>query len=340
MKAWTGASRALAILGLTALAALAPSIAAAPRADAAEVELRLAHVAPPTSSFQVAAESYARHLKELSGGEMEMSIVPGGALGSAPELWAQLRAGALDMYLQDIGGILANQEARHFFIIFAPYLFKDQAHWQAFLQSEIFDGMMQKAEDAMGIRYLGYLKDRSPRALSTSKKAVKTPADIEGMKIRTPLVPAITETFKAWGANPTPVKASDLYSAMQTGLVDGQDNGITDVVAAGYTEVQDYFTPLDYLRSGIGIWMSDAAWNRLNPQQQQWALEAATRTFEEQKPLFEKEEAEALAAAQAKGMEIVQPDIAAFAAASAPVIQGLDGKAWPAGLYDQIHNMK
>lgn len=325
-----------AAFGLTALAALA----ATPQAQAAEVELRLAHVAPPTSSFQVAAESYAKHLKALSGGAMEMSIVPGGALGSVPELWAQLRNGALDMYLMDVGGILANAEGRHFFIIFAPYLFKDQDHWRAFNASPLFDEMMKKAEDGMGIKYLGYLKDRSPRALSTSKKAVKTPADIAGMKIRTPLVPAITEAFKAWGANPTPVKASDLYSALQSGLVDGQDNGITDVVAAGYTEVQDYFTPLDYLRSGIGIWMSDKAWNGLTPQQQEWALEAAKATFAEQKPLFDKEEAEAFAAAKAKGVEIVDPDIQAFVAASAPVVKGLDGKAWPAGMYDQIHNMK
>lgn len=336
MKAWVGAARAAGVLGLATIAALA----APQQIDAAEVELRLAHVAPPTSSFQVAAESYAKHLKALSGGEMEMSIVPGGALGNVPELWAQLRNGALDMYLMDVGGILANEEGRHFFIIFAPYLFTDQDHWRAFMASPTFDEMMKKSEDAMGIKYLGYLKDRSPRALSTSKKAVRTPADIKGLKVRTPLVPAITETFKAWGANPTPVKASDLYGAMQSGMVDGQDNGITDVVATGYTEVQDYFTPLDYLRSGIGIWMSDKAWSGLTSQQQEWALQAAEATFAEQKPLFETEEAEALAAAQAKGMEIVQPDLAAFEAASAPVVKGLDGKAWPAGMYDQIHNMK
>ena len=322
------------VLGLLGLAVLAMPV------QAADVELRLAHVAPPTSSFQVAGEAYAKALDELSGGTMEMTIIPGGALGNIPELWAQPRNGALDMYLMDIGGIVANKEARNLFIVFAPYLFKDQDHWRAFIASDQFAGMMGEAETNLGIKYLGYLKDRSPRALSTSKKAVATPDDIKGMKIRTPLVPSITEVFKAWGANPTPVQASELYSAMQSGLVDGQDNGITDVVAAGYTEVQDYFTPLDYLRSGVGIWMSQKAWDSLTPQQQEWAMQAADKAFAEQKPLFEKEEAEALAAAKEKGMEIVEPDTAAFIAASEPVIKGMDGKAWPAGLYDQIHNMK
>jgi len=333
MRTLTGAALGLGALMTATLAAAAP-------AQAADVNLRLAHVAPPTSSFQVAAESYAAHLKDVSGGTMDMSIVPGGALGNIPELWAQLRAGALDMYLMDVGGILANEEGRHFFILFAPYLFKDQDHWRDFMASPQFAEMMQRAEEGMGIKYLGYLKDRSPRALTTARTAVSTPADIQGLKVRTPLVPAITETFKAWGANPTPVAASELYSAMQSGMVDGQDNGITDVVAAGYTEVQNYFMPLDYLRSGIGIWMSGRAWDGLTEEQQQWALEAAERTFAEQKPLFEQEEAEALAEAIAKGMTVVEPDREAFAAASAPVIQALDGKAWPEGLYDQIHSMK
>lgn len=340
MKAWSGATRALAVLAVALPTALAALTGTAPAAQAADVELRLAHIAPPTSSFQMAAEAYARHLKELSGGTMEMNIVPGGALGNAPELWAQLRAGALDMYLQDIGGILSNKEARSLTIVFAPYLFRDQAHWHAFLASPEFAGLMKEAEDSLNIRYLGYLKDRSPRALSTSKKPVRTPADIAGMKIRTPLVPSITEVFKAWGANPTPVQASELYSALQSGMVDGQDNGIGDVVAAGYTEVQDYFTPLDYMFSGIGIWMSGKTWERLTPQQQEWALQAAERTFAEQKAVFEKEEAEAYAAAKAKGMEIVEPDIPAFVAASRPVIEAMDGTAWPAGLYDKIQNMK
>jgi len=308
-------------------------------ATAADVTLKLAHVAPPTSTFQVAAESYAKHLRDLSGNTMDLEIVPGGALGSLPELWAQLRAGSLDMHLIDIGAMIAMKEARHFFVVFAPYLFRDQPHWRSFVASDVFAEMMTQAETNVGFKYLGYLKDRPPRALSTKGKAVRTPADLAGMKIRTPLVPAITNTFKAWGANPTPVKASELYTALQTGLVDGQDNGIVDVVAAGYAEVQDYFTPINYLHSGIGVWMSGAKWNSLSEQQQGWALKAAELTFAEQLPGYDKEVADAFAAAKAKGVEIVDADIEAFRKASRPVVDGLDGKAWTAGLYDKINGM-
>lgn len=309
-------------------------------ARAADVTLKLAHVAPPTSSFQTAAERFNKHLGELSGGKMVVDIVPGGALGSLPELWAQLRAGTLDMHLIDIGAVLAIKEARHFFIIFAPYLFRDQAHWRSFIASDTFAGMMGEAEDKIGFKFVSYVGDRSPRALSTKGKVVRTPADLKGMKIRTPLVPAITKTFEVWGANPTPIKASELYTALQTGLVDGQDNGIVDVVAAGYTEVQDYFSTIDYLHSGMGLWISGAKWASLTPEQQGWVMAAGKAADAEALAAYDKELADAFAAAKAKGVEIVEADRDAFRAASRPVVDGMDGKAWPAGLYDKINGMQ
>jgi TRAP-type C4-dicarboxylate transport system substrate-binding protein len=307
-------------------------------ASADTLTLKLAHVAPPTSSYQMAAESYAKHLRQLSGGTMDVDIVPGGALGNAPALWAQLRGGSLDMHLIDIGAVIINKEAKQFFITFAPYLYRSQDHWRNFLAGPTFKAMMADAESGVGFKYLGYLKDRPPRALTTRDTAVRTPADLQGLKVRTPLVPLITKTFEAWGASPTPIKASELYSALQTGLVDGQDNGIVDVVAAGYTEVQKYFMPINFVYSGIGVWMSGAKWQSLSKQQKAWALEAASLAFAEQKAVFDKEVSDAMAAAKAKGMTIVEPDLAAFEKAARPVVDGFDGKAWPAGFYDKIHN--
>src|SRR4051812_48505985 len=86
-------------------------------ASAQTVKLKLAHVAPPTSSFQSAAERMNAALTALSGGTMEIEIVPGGALGSLVQLWAQLRAGTLDMHLIDIGAMTPMKEARNFTVI-------------------------------------------------------------------------------------------------------------------------------------------------------------------------------------------------------------------------------
>ncbi len=309
-------------------------------ANAATVTLKIAHVAPPTSSFQINSERFAKHLRQVSGGEMDVEIVPGGALGNLVQLWAQLRSGSLDIHVIDIGAILPIKEARHFFIITMPYLFRDQAHLHTFLDSDIFKGMMAKVEQATGIKYLGPLGDRPPRALTTRNTRVMTPADMKGLKIRTPLNPAITEVFKAWGTSPTPVKGSELYQSLQSGLVDGQENGIDAVVQAGLTEVQKYFMDTRYIYSAIGIWMSGTRWKSLTGQQQGWVMAAVKAANDEARAAFPKEVEEMFAEARAKGMEIVEPDIAAFKAAARPIIDAWDGKRWPAGLYDKINAMK
>src|SRR5262245_59366951 len=101
-------------------------------AFAQQVTLKLAHVAPPTSSFQTAAERMNANLKTLSGGTMAIEIIPGGALGSLVQLWAQLRSGTLDMHLIDIGAMTPMKEARAFTVVLMPYVFRDQDHYRKF----------------------------------------------------------------------------------------------------------------------------------------------------------------------------------------------------------------
>ena len=151
---------------------------------AAEVTLKIAHVAPPQAQFHINAEIFGKHLRKMSGGTMDIEIVPGGALGNLVQLWAQLKKGSLDMHTIDIGAILAMKDARFFFVITMPYLFKDQAHLHRFLDSDVFAGMNAKVEKATAIHFIGPNGDRPPRALSTRKTKVMTPADMKGMKIR------------------------------------------------------------------------------------------------------------------------------------------------------------
>lgn len=104
---------------------------------AQQVKLKLAHVAPPTSSFQSAAERMNAALKTLSDGTMELEIVPGGALGSLVQLWAQLRSGTLDMHLIDIGAMTPMKEAKNFTVVLMPYVFRDTEHYRHFVQSAV-----------------------------------------------------------------------------------------------------------------------------------------------------------------------------------------------------------
>ena len=325
-----------------AIAALAGAVLAfSPNAaTAADVMLKIAHVAPPSAAFHLNATEFGQQLKKLSNGTMDVEIVPNGALGNLIELWAQLKAGSLDIHVIDVGAILPMKEARQFFIISMPYLFRDHAHWHAYLKSDIFKEMMGKVEADAGIKFVGPLGDRPPRALSTRNRAVKTPADLAGLKIRTPEHPAITEVFAKWGATPTQVKGSELYSSLQSGLVDGQENGIDAVVQAGLTEVQKYYMPIDYMYSGVGMWMSGRKWASLSAQQQNWVVAAAAAADVKANADYKKEVAEMFAQAKSKGMIFVEPDKDAFRKAARPMIDAKDGKAWPAGLYDKIQALR
>jgi TRAP-type C4-dicarboxylate transport system substrate-binding protein len=306
---------------------------------AQDLKLRLAHVAPPQTTYQDAAVRFAENVKALSGGKITIEIIPGGALGDLGQLWVQTRTGALDLHLIDLSAIVAMREGRPFSVMWAPYLFKDQAHLHRFIEGAAFKSMMANVEKETSVVYLGDVGDRPPRALSTGSKVVTTPADLAGLKIRTPEHPVIVGTFKAWGAVPTPIKASELFVALKSGLVDGQDNGSIDFLGAGYGEVQKAYMPLDYIYSAMGVWMAGQRWQTLSEEQRGWLRAAAAKARDDgrkQHSAAMKAAADKMAAA---GITIGKPDMAAFQKASESVIKEFDGKMWPAGLYQQIRDL-
>ena len=323
---------------LAALAALA-AVAAPGAAAAQELTLRLAHVAPAQTTYQEAAERFAAELGAVSGGTIGVDIVPGGVLGDLGQLWVQNRTGALDLHLIDLGAMVAMKEAAPFLVLWTPFLFEDQDHFHRYLDSDVFVSMMGDVEDATGLVYLGLAGDRPPRALSTAKTPVRTPADLAGLKIRTPEHPMIIGAFESWGAAPTPIKASELFTALKTGLVDGQDNGVLDFVGAGYTEAQGYYMPLDYIHSGVGIWMSPTRWATLDDERKGWLREAATAAGEKGRALHADAMARALGELESLGVETVEPEREAFLPAREAIVGRMEGEAWPEGLSGTIEGL-
>ena len=321
-----------------AVAGLALTLAAA-SAGAQDITLRLAHVAPPQTTYQAAAERFAAHLAEVSGGSMAVEIIPGGVLGDLSQLWVQTRTGALDLHLIDISAMIAMQEARPFLVMWTPFLFDDQDHFHRFLASDRFKGMMADVEQQTGVVYLGFAGDRPPRALTTANTPVTTPEDLKGLKIRTPEHPMIISAFEAWGAAPTPIKGSELFNALKTGLVDGQDNGAIDFIGAGYAEAQGHYIPLDYIHSGVGIWISPQRWAGLSDDQKGWLREATDRAGTEGRALHAAEMDAAMARLAEMGITVTNPDRASFLFARDAIVGTMEGKAWPDGLVAEIGGM-
>ena len=237
------------------------------------------------------------------------------------------------MHLIDIGAMTPMKEARAFTVILMP-VFRDTSITAASSKRPLKE--MMGGSRRRDIKYLGYLGDRR-RALHQQDPVRKIEGH-QGLKIRTPEVAAIRGVQ---GVRPARRRSRRRRStALQTGLVDGQENGIVDVVAAGWIEVQKYYMSIDYQQSGIGVWMSGAKWSSLTDQQKGWLLEAAKKAGIEGAAAYQKELADAIAAAKKKGMEFIDTDKSGFIKASEPMVKEKEGTVWPKGLVEKIQAIK
>ncbi len=300
--------------------------------------LKMAFVAP-TPVWGPVAEFYAKEVASRNP-DIQIQSFGDGQLGPLPQNFAEMKMGRLDMMLCDSGTLCLPKGGGHFNVLFAPYVFNSQAHIRKFYASDLFKSMLAETEKEAGIKYVGWVSDRSPRCLTTSKRQVTKPEDMKGLKLRVPMIKAISVVMEGWGATPTPLSASEMYMAMKQGVVEGQDNGFDAIYGSKYYEVQKYVSPIDYVRSGLMVLVSQSTWNKLSDAEQKALLDAVAPTDEWASKKNDEVVAMSIKGVQEKGMVILEPDIEAFKRTAAEIIrEKLDGEAWPAGLYEKIRAM-
>ena len=305
----------------------------------AQTTLRMAYVAPPPVWGPI-ADQFAKNVAERSNGEIKIQSFGAGQLGSLPQNYAGLRTGQIDMMLADTGTLALAKGGKDFNALFAPYVFRDNAHFKAFMLSPAFHEMLALVEKEAGFKYVGYVSDRAPRQLTTSNRKVLKPEDMKGLKVRVPETPTILEVMKAWGASPTPVPAAELYLAMKQGLVDGQDNGFDAIAGAKYYEVQKYAMRIDYIQSGLMVLIAADKWARLTPAQQKAMTDAAVETEKWASKMTWDVAAKSLDTLRAQGMEIVEPDLGPFRKTADDVVKKFDGEMWSKGTLQKIQSVQ
>jgi len=211
-----------------------------------------------------AALAFKKHVEEKSGGGLKVEIYPAGQLGNATTVMEGLRFGTVELAVVHDGGISGTYKA---FDIFAlPYLFKNQKIAWTVLDGpfgkEFAEGMLKET----GIRLMAYA-DNGIRHFTTSKKAIKTPDDLKGMKMRVQPSPVFIEMVKALGANPSAIDWAELPAALSQGTVDGQENGVTNILAASLYQSQKHVTLDGHVYSLHAYLMSDAFYQGLTPEQ-------------------------------------------------------------------------
>lgn len=147
------------------------------------------------------------------------------------------------------------------------------------------------------------------------------------------------EVFKSFGAAPTPMPGSQMFMALKTGMVDGEDNGVINLVAGPNVKVIKHFTPINWSRSGVAAWISVHTWNELTKQQKQWITEASAIAAKESKFDYEIRLKEAYAKLPELGIALHRPDIESFKRAVAGFETKYDGTAWPLGLADKVRKL-
>lgn len=317
-------------------AAESPAAAAAESGDMEKIVLKGGCTYSLTSTSYGYAQAFAEKLKEVSGGMMELEWIGASSLGSTSQHYAQLKEGTLDFFSTAFDTTTVLQDGEDFAVCVVPYVFNSREHFRKFLDSDLLKGMTEKVETANNLKFLGSCALNLPRGLSTSKKPIYKPEDLKGLKIRTPESPSVTAVWQAWGANPVQISVSELFTSLEGGIADGQDNNILSMWSNSYYEVQDYYMELEYIQQAQVIWMSGSSWNKLNETQQKWLTEALALSEKENSADAQAQYDDTKKKLVDAGFEFVDFDREAFMKSAEEVARGMDGKLFTAGLYDQI----
>ena len=225
-------------------------------------------------------------------------------------------------------------------IVTAGYLFRDAAHVKAFFTSDSGAELMKMTEDQLGVKIFGPTYFGVRQVGLKPDKEIKTPADMAGIKLRMPGGDAWQFLGQALGANPTPMAYAEVYTGLQTGAIDGQDNPLPNVENMKFYEVMSQIVLTSHLVGFDLLSISKKVWDEMGAEKQaklQAAADAAI-DFSTQKHLSR--EKELVETFKGKGLKIYEPDVAAFRKHVQDQYLSSDlAKAWPAGMVDKINAM-
>ena len=293
-----------------ALAAAVAATLAFPLA-AQELVLQLGHLANEDNSWHKAAVKFGEELSALTDGRMAVEVFPNESLGKEIDLINGMQLGTVDM---TITGESLQNWAPKAALLAVPYAFKTIEDMDAFASGPVGDEIEAQIVERAQIRPIAYFA-RGARNL-TSNRPITTPADLDGLKMRVPNVPLFVDVWAALGANPGPMAFSEVFTSLQNGTIEAQENPLALIRSASFHEVQSHVNLTSHVRSWIYLTIAEQTWASLSEEDQAAVMEAAARAQAHERQLFEQSLAEDRAFLEEKGMTFVEVDAAAFQAAA------------------------
>ena len=304
---------ALLLAGMAAWGVASPATA-----EVEDVTLRLAHVVNEQDVYQDAAEKFRDLVAERSDGKIKIEIFPNATLGDERTLLEGMQIGTVDM------GIITNGPVSNFVediaVFELPFLFPSREKAYEVLDGEIGQEILGKLSD-VNLKGLAYA-ERGFRNLTNSDHPVKTPDDVDGLRVRVMENPVYVDSFRALGADAIPMAWNEALTAMQQGTIDGQENPVNVIYSFKLSETQKYMTMTRHTYAPAIFVMGMPVWQNLSEEAQDIVLQAAKEAAAYERDLSASSEEEQLQALRDQGMEIVDDaDLAAFSAAVAPVYE-------------------
>jgi TRAP-type transport system periplasmic protein len=288
------------------------------------------------SSYGEAVDTFAREIDKRTNGRYRIQNFYAAALGSERDSIEALQLGTLDLTMTSTGPVPNFVPEVAIFDI--PFLFRDYAQARAVLDGPIGQEMLAKFEPK-GIEALAW-GENGFRNMTNNRHPIRTPEDLKGLKMRTMENPIHIEAYRALGILPTPMAFTEVFTALQQGTVDGQENPLSVIMSAKLYQVQKYLTLTGHVYSPALILMSKAKWDELSAADRKAFHEAAVDAVKVNRARIDEDEKKAVAELRAHGMQVVEHvDKAAFQAALAPTFADFGRKFGQANI-DRIRNYR
>jgi tripartite ATP-independent transporter DctP family solute receptor len=304
---------------------------------AAQTKLKFAHVYETSEAFHKEALWAAGEIAKRTNNKYQIDVFPASSLGNEQQIAQALPLGTIDMAY--LGASFVGATYKPISIVNAPYIWRDFEHWKAYSQSrfltELTDGYFkQTGQKIIALTYYGARH-------TTANKALNTPADMKGMKLRVPQAPMYMMYARAVGANPTPISFADVYLALQNKTVDGQENPLPTIQAKKFFEVQSHINLTGHILDNLTTVVASSLLKKLTPEEQGIFQAVFKEASARAGASIHESEQKLVDWFKQQGKTVVTPDLKAFREAAVKIHNDASaGAVWTKDLYDRLQAVK
>jgi tripartite ATP-independent transporter DctP family solute receptor len=303
---------------------------------AAQTTMKISISTTQNSHQGIAIDTFAREVEKRTNGRYKIQTFYNGALGGERESIEAVQLGTQALAFSSTGPVPNFVPETK--ILDVPFLFRDKAHARAVLDGPIGQEMLTKF-DAKGFKALAWAENGF-RHMTNSKRDVKLPEDLKGLKMRTMENPVHIAAYKGFGIVTTPMAFPEVFTALQQGTVDGQENPLSVIISAKLDQVQKHLSLTGHVYSPAIFLMNKAAFDKLSPADKKAFVEAAKEGTKANRARVDEDDAKGVAYLRSKGMTVIDNlDKSKFVAALAPVNTEFEKQFGKANL-DKIRNYK